>query len=135
MSCHLCDKEAIDRCFTCGRLFCAEHGTKNCTACQGAYQEGDPSGERISVIPTRSGKDNPWWRPQQADEFAPPACYECQSLTRAVCVACGRNYCKEHAGRNSTCRECSTASDMSLYVVGGFLLVFAAVTLVSAYLR
>jgi hypothetical protein len=55
-------------------------------------------------------------------------------LARAVCVGCGRHYCAEHAGRNSSCRECGTAADVSLYVIGGFLLLFASLALIALLL-
>lgn len=135
MSCHLCSNEAIDRCFTCGRLVCADHGAKNCAACQGSFQPGDPSFERVSVAPPRTGQDAAWWRPQKAEEYVPPACYVCRGLTRAVCAHCGRYYCAEHAGRNFSCKECNTASNVSLYVVGAFLLVFASIAVLTALLR
>jgi len=66
MSCHLCGNEAIDRCYTCGRLFCADHGATSCVACQDAFQAGDPSFTRVSATPPRSGWDAAWWRPQKA---------------------------------------------------------------------
>ena len=38
MACHICSQEAVGRCFNCGQLFCADHGSENCTRCDTAAQ-------------------------------------------------------------------------------------------------
>ena len=34
-----------------------------------------------------------WWRPRQAEEYSPPACYQCRGIARNVCINCGDRYC------------------------------------------
>lgn len=126
MTCHLCGQPAVGRCYTCGRLFCEKHGKTDCSACAHGIQPGDPRQDRITT--TRGGYSppsaDPWWRPKEADEYHPPACYYCQGLTRSTCRNCGRFYCADHAGRDGLCRECYRTSTVVLLV---FLLVLATV--------
>lgn len=122
MGCFICGDEAVDRCYTCGNLFCARHGSKNCVRCQSGIAEGDPRGDRISAVPPPPATPA-WWRPQQAEDYTPTACWVCRGLTRAICVECRRPYCAEHAGTNFRCKECQPSSDTATAVVGIFLLV------------
>ena len=62
-----------------------------------------------------------WWRPQEAEEYKPPACYECKGLARAVCRNCRLNYCPEHAGSNGLCRECNRSANLGLYVIAAII--------------
>jgi len=134
MACHVCGGEAVGRCFSCGRLFCEKHGSKNCVTCENGIAEGNPSPDRVTAKRSRVAHAAAWWRPVPADDYSPPACYVCKSLTRAVCSSCGRNYCAEHAGRKSTCLNCNDPSNVSIYVVGGFLLAMMFFVLVAAWL-
>jgi hypothetical protein len=111
MKCHLCDEEAVDRCYQCGQLFCDKHGKVNCASCDNGIAEGDPRRDRVSARPMpQKGRGLAWWRPISADDYVPPACYQCGGLTRARCVGCGRQFCAKHAGRGGNCADCQTAS-------------------------
>ena len=130
MKCHLCDQEAVDRCYQCGQLFCPEHGGVNCSACSSGIAEGDPRQDRVSARRlANAGRGYAWWRPVTAEEFVPPACYQCGGLTRSRCVGCGRRYCANHAGTGGRCAECHASSTtgmlIGLGVIGGLGLIFA----------
>lgn len=123
MGCFLCGDEAVDRCFTCGQLFCPRHGQKNCVRCQSGIAEGDPRGDRVTANPPQAPSPPGWWRPQPAEDYTPTACWICKGLTRAICVECRRPYCAEHAGKKFRCQECQPSSDIPTLVVGLFLVV------------
>ncbi len=109
MHCHLCDREAVDRCYTCGELFCAEHGKVDCVRCATGIIAGDNRRDRISRSPGSTTSKPAWWRPKEAEDYDPPACHECQGLARYICVECRNRYCREHAGKNGLCRVCQEA--------------------------
>ena len=118
MSCHICQAEAVTRCYTCGELLCAEHGKgKTCAKCTSAFVEGDPRLDRISTQPLDKKANHGWWRPQEAEEFVPPACYSCQGLARSVCRNCESRYCAEHAGPNGLCNACGKSAMLGVYVM------------------
>lgn len=123
--CHICQAEAVSRCYTCGQLVCAEHGKgQTCARCTSAIAAGDPRGDRISETPMPAKDKDAWWRPQQADEYVPPACYSCQGLARGLCRNCDARYCAEHAGPNGLCLACGKSANLGLYVLlimGGLL--------------
>jgi hypothetical protein len=111
--CHICQAEAIGRCYACGELFCESHGRINCSRCATAIAAGDARTDRITESlpaggasqggkPVRPG----WWRPQPAEDYEPPACQECQGLARYQCINCGNRYCREHAGSSGLCALC-----------------------------
>src|SRR5437879_3712811 len=107
MQCHICSREAIDRCYTCGELFCDEHGRINCSRCTTAIAAGDARTDRVSGARLSNPTIRPgWWRPQPAEDYNPPECQECQGLARYVCVNCAGRYCREHAGRDGLCGPC-----------------------------
>jgi hypothetical protein len=125
MHCHLCDREAVDRCYTCGELFCDEHGRVNCNRCATAITAEDARPDRVSearLSKTPAGRPG-WWRPQPAENYDPPACHECRGLARYVCVQCGSRYCRDHAGKQGMCAQCQRS------LRGGnlFLLILALV--------
>jgi hypothetical protein len=125
MTCHICQAEAVTRCFNCGELVCAAHGkNQTCDRCSAGIVAGDPRGDRISVRPLVKQPQHAWWRPQQAEEYHPPACYECQGLTRAVCRNCGCHYCHEHAGPPGLCKDCGQSARLGTYVVVAVLAMF-----------
>jgi hypothetical protein len=121
MNCHLCEVEAVTRCHNCGALLCAEHGGKDddCRRCTTAIAAGDPGGNRISATPLGQLKTPGWWRPQQAEEYQPPACYACQGLTRAVCRNCQNRYCYEHKGPSGLCGECGRSARLGMVIFVG----------------
>jgi len=124
MICHVCQADAVTRCYNCGELVCAEHGGKNdlCTHCSTGIVAGKP-GAPISEKPmSEKPQHHGWWRPQEAEQYVPPACYECKGLTRAVCRNCQSNYCQEHAGPNGLCKACGQSANLGIYV---FVAVFA----------
>ncbi len=106
MHCYLCQREAVDRCYNCGELFCEEHGSVNCVRCETGIMAGDSRADRISSVPRAQTTRTGWWRPQPAEDYEPPACYECEGLARYVCTNCGNRYCPEHAGKNRLCGQC-----------------------------
>src|SRR5262245_52805078 len=127
MLCHICQREAIERCFTCGELFCEQHGSVNCARCETGVMAGDNRPDRITTKRLPETTANPWWRPREAPDFDPPACNTCQGLARYTCNQCGGKYCSEHAGRKGECGRCLKDRKNS----NRFLLcVFAVVTLV-----
>ena len=128
--CYICQAEAVSRCYTCGQLICAAHGDENCQRCNTGVIAGEPRSSEISARPLRR-KDakHGWWRPQQAEEYEPPACYACKSLTRAVCRNCRSHYCHEHAGRGALCLECHRSARLGM-IVFVLSLVLIAVVLV-----
>ena len=134
MKCHLCDHEAVDRCYQCGQLFCQEHGTVNCSACTTGIAEGNPRQDRISTIRmTAGGHGNAWWRPVAAEEYVPPSCHQCGGLARTQCVGCGRRYCAAHLGKAGRCAECQRSSTAGMVigfvVIGALGLIFASALL------
>jgi len=129
-TCHACPEEAVGRCYTCGELFCARHGDVHCYRCTAAIAEGDPRPDRVSAQRLGNGSRPAWWRPQQAEDYEPPACYECKGLARQVCGHCGSVYCAQHAGSGGLCAACSRSSYFGLValvsivaVIGGLMLV------------
>ena len=119
MSCHICGEEAVERCYTCGQLFCDQHGGRDCLRCQTGVMEGDPRPDRISAsLVSRSAKPG-WWRSQQAEDFDPPACYACRGLARQTCRNCQSLYCPEHKGKNELCAACERSSRLGAYVFVG----------------
>ena len=123
MPCHICQAEAVTRCYQCGELVCAQHGGKSdlCSHCSTGFTTGDPRG--VSVVPLVKEQHDGWWRPRQADEFQPPACYSCKGLTRAVCRNCQSKYCRDHAGPNGLCKDCGRSANLGLYVFAGMILL------------
>ena len=119
MPCHICQAEAVTRCYTCGELVCAEHGkSANCPACSTGIAAGDPRTTHIVEEPRRYPEPaHAWWRPKVAEEYQPPSCYECNALSRAVCRNCQSNYCQEHAGVNGLCKSCGRSANMGLYII------------------
>lgn len=128
MTCHICKAEAVSRCYTCGELVCAEHGKGDtCPRCSGGFAAGDPRHDRIAVVPLLQKKQSGWWRPQQAEEYSPPACFVCQGLARRTCRNCQVHYCSDHAGSNGLCRECSRSANLGIYVMLGIVGLFGVV--------
>jgi hypothetical protein len=128
MSCYICGQEAVERCYTCGKLFCAQHGQVNCTRCETAIAPGNAREDRVSRSRLAPARSPAWWRPQQAEDFDPPACHACQGLARQRCSNCDRMYCAEHAGPNRLCSECGRSSLLGLV----FLLLGLAVMVAMA---
>ena len=106
MTCHICNHEAVGRCYTCGLLFCEAHGSVNCVRCETGIAPGDSRDDRVSRVRLAETARPGWWRPQEAEDYQPTACYECQGLAPYVCLDCGDRYCAEHAGKNGLCAAC-----------------------------
>jgi len=116
MSCHICQAEAVTRCFTCGGLVCAEHATgETCPRCSGGFTAADP--RAVSAQPLGKDQHHGWWRPQEADEYLPPACYQCQGLSRGLCRNCQSSYCRDHAGPSGLCQACGRSANLGIYLI------------------
>lgn len=116
MTCHICKAEAVTRCYNCGELVCEQHSkTDVCASCSTGIVPGDPRAVSERPLP-KQGKHG-WWRPQEAEEYVPPACYECQGLSRGVCRNCQNRYCPEHAGPNGLCKDCGNSANLGTYVL------------------
>jgi hypothetical protein len=117
--CHICQAEAVTRCFNCGELVCADHGKNDtCPNCNAGFAAGDPRATHISNEPmAKPESQHAWWRPQEAEEYQPPACYKCKGLSRATCRNCRDKYCQEHAGPNGLCQDCGRSANLGLYVI------------------
>jgi hypothetical protein len=124
MTCEFCQTEAVTRCHACGALVCAEHGKGDiCPHCATGFLAGNPRAVAISKEPLAPIKKAGWWRPQKAEEYVPPACYQCQGIGRGLCHNCQSHFCPEHAGPNGLCRDCARSANLGIYVfVGLFLL-------------
>lgn len=116
--CHLCQSEAVSRCYNCGELVCAEHGKNDtCPGCSTGIASGDPRTTHIANAPLpKPAAQHAWWRPQEAEEYQPPACYECKGLARGICRNCRATYCHEHRGVNGLCRACARSANLGLYL-------------------
>lgn len=129
MQCYQCQNEAVERCYTCGALFCAEHGNVNCERCDTAIAPGDCRPDHISATPLATERKQGWWRPQQAEEFTIPACYHCKGLARQRCHHCQSYYCPEHAGSGGLCASCHRSSNLGLAMLLGSLLLIGLLLL------
>ena len=133
MKCHLCQAEAVTRCYNCGELVCEQHSkSDSCAGCSTAIASGDPRADRfsrISIKPISQDHHHGWWRPRQAEEYVPPACYECKGLTRAVCRNCQSRYCRDHAGPNGLCQACGRSSWIGPVILGGMAMLMLLVFL------
>lgn len=129
MVCHICGAEAVDRCYSCGDLFCPEHGkTKHgktdCVRCSTGIRAGDRRADRISAAVLVKNARPGWWRPQEAEEYDPPACYACGGLARRRCYNCHDLFCAEHAGKRGLCLACEkSARTGTLLLVGVGLII------------
>ncbi len=56
MKCYICQGEAIDRCYTCGQLFCEQHGKINCSRCEHGFAPGDRRDDHVSIDRLRAGQ-------------------------------------------------------------------------------
>ena len=131
MSCHICGQEAIDRCYTCGQLFCGEHGRVNCIRCETGIAPADNRADRISAGRLRDEKTGrvAWWRAQEAEDFEPPSCHICQGLARRVCRNCQQHYCAEHAGPSYLCQTCGRSSLLGIWCLLGGLAIMGGIVL------
>lgn len=121
-ACHICKAEAVTRCYTCGELVCEEHGKNaNCPRCSTGFTAADS--RSISELPLPKSQAKGWWRPQEAEEFKPAACYECKGLARGVCRNCQSHFCPEHAGANGLCKGCEKSANLGIYVFAGLAVI------------
>lgn len=124
MHCHICQREAVDRCYNCGELFCEAHGNINCSRCETGIVAGDSRADRISTSRLAKSTRRNWWRPLEAEDYEPSACHECQGLAPYQCAHCGSRYCREHAGKNGLCGQCQRSLRS-----GNLFLIFLIVVL------
>lgn len=116
MNCHICGEEAVDRCYNCGELFCQLHGKINCIRCETGFMPGDRRADRISVVMLGKSARPGWWRPQEAEEYDPPACYQCKGLARRICRNCRNVYCPEHAGKGGLSLACENSARLGAVI-------------------
>jgi len=90
---------------------------------------GDPRGDRISATPLPILQNHGWWRPQQAEEYVPPACHQCKGLARSKCRNCELHYCQDHAGPSSLCKECGRSANLGLWICAGMFSLMAVAML------
>src|SRR5262245_48014346 len=129
MYCHICGAEAVDRCYSCGELFCPEHGKTrhgktDCVRCSTGIRAGDRRADRISAAPLMKNARPGWWRPQEAEDYTPPECYACGGLARSRCYNCHDLFCPEHAGASDLCLGCEKSARSGMFVLGGIVLFF-----------
>lgn len=134
MSCHVCGAEAVGRCYNCGLLYCDQHGDGTCARCDTGFREGDPRQDLISAAPRAAAREAAWWRPQPAEEYAPPACYHCRGIARQVCPHCHELFCPEHAGKNGMCAQCSRSSLLGIAILVAVAAIFGVLMLVGLFL-
>ena len=127
MKCHLCDEKGVSRCYTCGQLFCAKHGTKNCATCDGGFQEVEQRVQKGSRRERRRG--DAWWRPQEAEAFVPDSCYVCKRLARSTCQTCQQFFCPEHAGAEHLCKQCHQSGQIAFAAFGVLVLIVVGLAL------
>jgi hypothetical protein len=132
MHCYACENEAVGRCYNCGELFCDRHGKLNCDRCEAAIVAGDPRPDRISTQPLSRLNGQAWWRPQPAEDYQPPACYECGGLTRSACRNCGSLYCPEHGGKE-LCAACRSSSNMGMLALLGIVLLLCGILMFNLF--
>jgi hypothetical protein len=84
--------------------------------CNTGFAAGDPRADRISVEPLATQDRRGWWRPQEAEAYVPPSCYECKGLARALCRNCQAHYCADHAGKNGLCKACARSANMGILI-------------------
>jgi hypothetical protein len=70
-----------------------------------------------------------WWRPQPAEDYAPPACYKCQGIARRVCPNCQQRFCPDHAGKGGMCAQCTASSLLGVAILGGVALILGVLML------
>lgn len=131
MNCHICGQEAVERCFTCGELFCEQHGKVNCNHCETGYMPGDRRGDRISHVLLPTSARPGWWRPQEAEDYEPPACYECKGLARLRCRNCGNLHCPEHAGKGGLCQNCTRSARAGAYILAAVIVFILAMVVLA----
>jgi hypothetical protein len=129
--CHVCQAEAVGRCYECGRLYCAAHDVQgNCSVCATAIHEY--TGDKVSTraLPGRTRKA--WWRPQvDEDDPGPPSCYQCGGLANRVCRNCNNLFCAEHGAAADLCASCARSSWVAMWIIIGVLAILAATVLLT----
>jgi hypothetical protein len=132
MTCHICQAEAVGRCYECGRLYCAAHDVQgNCSTCATAIHVSTDDKVSTRVLPGR--KARAWWRPQiDEDDPGPPSCYQCDGLANRVCRNCNSLFCPEHGRGVDLCAACARSSMMSLWIILGVLLLMIAIALLAS---
>jgi hypothetical protein len=114
MICHVCEKQAIGQCKSCGKFYCSSHGDVYCVKCAGAVK---PSGGRLDReldfrLPEYGGPERTG---QPVKTYTGPTCHCCPSPATGACPDCGKFYCTAHGGNwtfwgpASLCDDCSSA--------------------------
>jgi len=126
MLCHVCQAEAVGRCYECGRLYCAAHDVNgNCSGCATAIYVS--TNDKVSTRAMPSGTTKAWWRPQvEEDDTGQPSCYQCGGLANRICRNCTNLYCPEHGRGAGLCAGCARSSWMALWIIFGVLALLGA---------
>ncbi len=102
--------------------------------CSSGIVEGDYRADRVTRRRARQPGTRAWWRPQEAEDYEPPACYHCQALARLTCRNCQQLYCPDHAGRPGLCQRCTRSAWLGLLVFAGVMLVMGLLILLGTVL-
>jgi hypothetical protein len=131
-TCHYCEKEALDRCASCGLGMCADHGNRYCQVCSGAvFSRERETGERQEQLFLQCPPKPMMKTIYLDDDDGPPECYACSGLARHVCQNCHEIYCREHAGTGGHCDQCSKAARVGNWMIAGMLVVIGILTTVA----
>ena len=93
MICHVCEKQAVGQCKSCGKFYCGQHGDVYCTPCSTSIKPPGVAIERQVGFGV-SGEPKLAAPPQTTG----PRCYACQSSADRACSKCGVFFCPQHGG-------------------------------------
>ena len=115
MICHYCNQQAAGKCQSCGLAICPAHGERYCQVCSEAVfapqESSHGDGKAYLQCPPK-----PEIPTIYLDDDGPPECYRCQALARKVCQNCHNLFCREHAGKNGWCDQCTESARVGTWL-------------------
>jgi hypothetical protein len=118
--------------------FCGGHGADYCRRCAVAVTAPGP----VGLGPRQTGflqcVSKPRMKTIHLDDEEPPSCHRCGGLARHICQNCHSLYCREHAGRQGWCDECTRAARNGLILsaaVFGFICVMGLLIVLLNWLQ